>query len=281
MRDLTGIDIKVGIDASSDSVGGEGFANFGDVQFVQDASIERYLEAAKLVADHAVVGAGPLDFFADTGKTGLELSALNRIDDLYATQGLPRRLGRRRTAVRSRSLRQGVLRRVVLQAPRGARRSVGHAARRSRRRKASPAASPNTSGAVVNKPNTGYPTRDDGRRAGLKLPAPTSDARPRSPRRAPAATTLYKTLTTWPSWFFARGDLAAGGAGDESPLVFDDTTLKAEPRTTTRIRWRRAAGADAVRQRPDHRAGDGPPDVRQPQPEPASSRWSSGATRAS
>ena len=87
IRDLTGIDIKVGVDASSDSVGGEGFTNFGDVQFVQDTSIERYLEAAKQVADHAVIGAGPLDFFADTGKTGLELSALTRIDDLYAAKG--------------------------------------------------------------------------------------------------------------------------------------------------------------------------------------------------
>ncbi len=46
IRDLTGIDIKTGVDASSDAVGGEGFANFGDVQFVQDASVERYLEAA-------------------------------------------------------------------------------------------------------------------------------------------------------------------------------------------------------------------------------------------
>ena len=36
IRDLTGVDIKTGIDASSDSVGGEGFANFGDVQSVQD-----------------------------------------------------------------------------------------------------------------------------------------------------------------------------------------------------------------------------------------------------
>ncbi len=87
IRDLTGVDIKAGIDASSDSVGGEGFANFGDVQFVQDASVERYLEAAKLVADHAVIGAGPLDFYSDPGKTGLELSALNRINDLYASKG--------------------------------------------------------------------------------------------------------------------------------------------------------------------------------------------------
>ena len=87
LRDLTGIDVKVGVDASSDAVGGEGFANFGDVQFVQDASVERYLEAAKQVADHAVIGAGPLDFYADPGKTGLELSALNRIEQLYTTRG--------------------------------------------------------------------------------------------------------------------------------------------------------------------------------------------------
>ncbi len=87
LRDLTGIDVKAAIDTSGDSVGGEGFANFGDVQFVQDESIERYLEAAKLVGDHAVIGAGPLEFYADPGKTGLELSALNRIDELYAAKG--------------------------------------------------------------------------------------------------------------------------------------------------------------------------------------------------
>src|SRR6185295_1115745 len=87
IRDLTSIDIPVGIDASSDSVGGEGFANFGDVQFVQDESIERYLEAAKLVADHAVIGSGPIEFYSDPGKTGLELSALTRINQLYETKG--------------------------------------------------------------------------------------------------------------------------------------------------------------------------------------------------
>ena len=59
-----------GVDASGDSVGGEGFTNFGDVQFVQDASLERYLESAKAVADHAVVGAGPLRFSPDIGRSG-------------------------------------------------------------------------------------------------------------------------------------------------------------------------------------------------------------------
>ncbi|MEO7968996.1 MAG: DUF1587 domain-containing protein, partial [Opitutus sp.] len=87
IRDLTGIDLPSAVDASSDSVGGEGFTNFGDVQFVQDATIERFLESAKGVADHAVIGAGPLQFTADTGRTGVELSALNRIDELYAANG--------------------------------------------------------------------------------------------------------------------------------------------------------------------------------------------------
>jgi hypothetical protein len=39
---------------------------------------------------------------------------------------------------------------------------------------------------------------------------------------------MTTALVTWPSWFFARGDLAAGGQGDENPLVFDDTTLGVE-----------------------------------------------------
>ncbi len=87
IRDLTGVDIKTGIDASSDSVGGEGFANFGDVQSVQDTQVEHYLEAAKQIADHAVIGSGPLGFHTDAGESGLELSALDRINQLYATKG--------------------------------------------------------------------------------------------------------------------------------------------------------------------------------------------------
>src|SRR5262249_50825402 len=49
--------------------------------------LERYLEAAKRVADHAVIGAGPLQFFDDPGKTGFELSAITRIRDTYAKYG--------------------------------------------------------------------------------------------------------------------------------------------------------------------------------------------------
>jgi len=227
IRDLTGIDINVGIDASSDSVGGEGFTNFGDVQFVEDTRIERYLEAAKLVAEHAIVGAGPLDFYADTGKTGLELSALNRIDELYAAKGVrvvsgeggrPFGLDRYGKAF---FVAWYYKHRVALGDPSATIRSL--------------AAKENITGrfaehiwTVVNKPSTGYPTRVtvDGWH---RLPAPTSDIQASIGKARSGCDDLYKALTTWPSWFFARGDVAAGGAGDESPLTFDDASLKAEP----------------------------------------------------
>ena len=227
IRDLTGIDIKVGVDASSDSVGGEGFTNFGDVQFVQDTSIERYLEAAKEVADHAIVGAGELGFFTDTGKTGLELSALARIDDLYATKGFRvvsgeggRPFGLERYG-KALFVAWHYKNRIALGDPTATIRGL--------------AAKEGITGrfaehiwTVVNTPNPGYPTRVtvDG---WTKLPAPTSDIQASIAKARAGCDDLYKALTTWPSWFFARGDLAAGGAGDESPLTFDDKTLKVEP----------------------------------------------------
>ena len=227
IRDLTGIDVKVGIDTSSDSVGGEGFANFGDVQFVHDESIERYLEAAKLVADHAVIGSGPLEFYADPGRTGLELSALNRINTLYATKGFRvvsgeggRPFGLERYG-KAFYVSWYYKHRVALGDPSATIRGL--------------AAKEGITGrfadhiwSVVNRPNTAYPTRETVNRWNA-LSTPTSDV-PASLSKARAGCEEIQTfLTTWPSWFFARGDLAAGGAGDESPLAFDDETLKAAP----------------------------------------------------
>ena len=123
VRDLTGIDITSASMRRAIRSAARASPTSATCSSCRTTSVERYLEAAKQVADHAVIGAGPLEFYADPGKTGLELSALNRIDQLYATQGLPRRVGGRRPAVRPRSLRQGVLRRLVLQASRGARRT--------------------------------------------------------------------------------------------------------------------------------------------------------------
>ncbi len=227
VRDLTGVDIRAGLDGSSDSVGGEGFTNFGDVQFVEDTSIERYLEAAKLVADHTVIGAGPLQFFADAGKTGLELSALSRINDLYAANGFrvvsgeggrPFGLDRYGKAL---FVAWSYKHRAALGDPGATIRSLAE-------KESITGRFAEHIWTVLNRANTGYPTRAtvDGWK---NLPVPASDVKASIAAARAGCDELYKALTTWPSWFFARGDLAAGGAGDESPLVFDDTSLTAVP----------------------------------------------------
>jgi len=87
IKDLTGLDLDLEKSFMSEAVGGEGFSNVGDVQFMQDATLERYLAAAKTVASHALIGAGPLAFYEDVGQTGQELSAINRIDQIYKEHG--------------------------------------------------------------------------------------------------------------------------------------------------------------------------------------------------
>src|SRR4051812_2451161 len=87
IEDLTGLDLDLDREFVSDAAGGEGFTNVGTVQFLDDAGLERYLEAAKKIANHAIIGSGPLEFFADPGKTGLELSAISRIRRIYRDCG--------------------------------------------------------------------------------------------------------------------------------------------------------------------------------------------------
>jgi len=87
IEDLTGLDLDLEKSFVGEAVGGEGFSNVGEVQFMQDSSLEQYLAAAKTVAAHAVIGAGPLYFYDDPGKTGQELSAINRIREIYHTHG--------------------------------------------------------------------------------------------------------------------------------------------------------------------------------------------------
>lgn len=87
IKDLTGLDLDLEKSFVGEAVGGEGFSNVGEVQFIQDAMLERYLEAAKKVASHAIIGAGSLVFYQDPGKTGQEISAINRIKTLYRQHG--------------------------------------------------------------------------------------------------------------------------------------------------------------------------------------------------
>jgi mono/diheme cytochrome c family protein len=227
IRDLTGVDLPVGIDASSDAVGGEGFANFGDVQFVQDETLERFLEAAKRVAEHAIVGAGPLEFAPDAGRTGVELFALHRISQMYETYGFRlasgeggypygfdryaramyaawhyrhrAALGEPRVTLRALAAREGI---------------TGRFAEHIWK--------------VVNTSDLAYPARDMVSRW-TRIPAPGADRDASVATARAGCDEIQEQLSAWPVWFFARGELAAGGAGDESPLIFDDETLKVEP----------------------------------------------------
>jgi mono/diheme cytochrome c family protein len=256
IRDLTGVDLKLGVDASSDSVGGEGFANFGDVQFVQDAVVERYLEAAKQVADHALIGSGPLAFYAHPGNTGLELSALERIGALYRSRGFRvvsgeggRPFGFERYA-KAFYVAWYYKHRAVLDDPaatlRGLAEKEGITGRFAEH-----------IWGVVNRTGSKYPSREmlD---AWRKFEPPSADRAASLARARAAADALTKKLVTWPSWFFARGDLAAGGAGDESPLVFDDTTLTAEPRHAFVYPLNRRFGRPTPGQPPAPAVGPGP-----------------------
>ncbi len=220
IKDLTGVDLEVGIDSSSDSVGGEGFTNFGDVQFMQDANLERYLGAAKIVADHAVIGSGPLEFFTHPGKTGFELAAVTRIKDIYAANGIRTvsgeggkpfgldkygkalfvawqfknrtALGEANTTLKQLAAREGI-----------SLRFAQHIWQ------------------VVNSPTLKYPSSEIAARW-CKLPS--ADHKNTAIARA-GCDEIQKFMVTWPSWLFARGDVAAGGAGDESPLEFSDRSL--------------------------------------------------------
>ena len=223
VHDLTGLDVDTGIDATGDSVGGEGFTNFGDVQFMQDANLERYLEAAKKIADHAVIGSGPLEFFVDPGKTGYELSAATRIKNIYAEHGFRTvsgeggisfglekygkvfyatwlyqhraTLGEPNTTLKEIAAREGVSTRFAKHV-----------------------------WTVMHTPTLGYPSSEMVTRW-RKLPAPSADSKASLAAARAGCDELQKFVTTWPLWLFARGDVAAAGAGDESPLIINDKSL--------------------------------------------------------
>jgi mono/diheme cytochrome c family protein len=231
IKDLTGLDLNVGIDSSSDSVGGEGFANFGAVQFMQDANLERYLAAAKIVASHAVIGAGPLEFFSYPGKSGFELSAITRIRGIYAANGFRTVSGEGGRPFGLEKYGKALF--VAWQYKHRA--ALGRANATLPELAAREDVPPRFAQhiwRVMNKTELGYPTSEFvGRWRNLPAAPP---ARAGAGDKAIAAVRaeceeIQKFIVTWPSWLFARGDLAAGGAGDESPLEFSDRTLNVKP----------------------------------------------------
>jgi hypothetical protein len=74
VRDLTGIDFGLAGEFEPDGGGGEGFANTGDVLFVNPGQFDRYLVAARRIADHAVIlpGTGIVFHSEPVGSRGPE-----------------------------------------------------------------------------------------------------------------------------------------------------------------------------------------------------------------
>lgn len=220
IKDLTGLEFKFDRDFVPDSVGGEGFTNFGDVQFLGDANLERYLHTAKHIANHAVVGSGPLTFFADPGKTGFELSALDRIKSIYTTHGfratgaegaLPYNLEKYSKAFYTAWRYEH---RKALGEPNATLEAIGA-------REGLTARFVNHIWRVLHEPNATYPT-SEALAQWKALPGPGT---PEAAVRA-ACVEIQKTIINWPRVLFAAGALAAGGAGDERNLVVSAETLK-------------------------------------------------------
>jgi hypothetical protein len=222
IQDLTGIDMDTGIDASSDSVGGEGFSNFGDVQFMQDANLQRYLEAAKFVANHAVIGAGPISFYRDPGKTGFEMSAIARIKEIYGQQGFRTVSGEGGVAFGLEKYGKAFYaawryqHRAELGEPNVTLKDIAA-------REGITARFADHIASTMNRKDLLFPSAEAAARFQKLPPASGGEKAARE-----ACADLQKFVSTWPSWLFSRGDVAVGGAGDESPLIINDTSLKVE-----------------------------------------------------
>ena len=243
IKDLTGVDLNVGIDSSSDSVGGEGFTNFGDVQFMQDANLERYLGAAKIVADHAVIGSGPLEFFTHPGKTGFELAAVTRLKEIYAANGIRTVSGEGGKPFGLEKYGKALF--VAWQFKN--RSALGEAnltLKKLAEREGISLRFAQHIWQVVNSPTLKYPSSEIVDRWG-KLPA--ADNKNTAAARA-GCDDIQKFMVTWPSWLFARGDVAAGGAGDESPLEFSDRSLNVK--SPHRFAYVRGAGRGPIQPGP-------------------------------
>ncbi len=239
IRDLTGLDIKTDRDFASDSVGGEGFTNFGDVQFMQDANLERYLETAKIVAAHAVIGSGPLQFFADPGKSGLELSAVSRIQAIYHAHGFRSSSGEGGKPYSLDRVGKAIYaawhfkHRIALSEPK---LTLEQAA-------AAEAASPRFVQhllSVFGDAAPTYPTLEAVQRWNkLPVPSPASKTEAMAKTRAQAKE-IQDYIVNWPRMLFGAGKEAEGGDGDERNFVLNEYSLKATPEFKMRFNLRGA-----------------------------------------
>jgi len=245
VEDLTGLKLDIIGNLAPDSVGGEGFTNFGDVQFMQDADLELYLGAAKKVADHAVIGAGPLEFYEDPGKSGFEFSAIHRIHEIYRANGF-------RAAAGEGGMPYGMERygqAFYLSWRYLHREALGESAVALSEiavREGVSARFLEHIWAVLTAPSPSYPTSEVVESwRGLPTPSGPDDKQADAAARAGAEATQM-VLINWPRRLMGAGEQAAGGAGDERALVLDDTALKVEASSHMRVARRLRPGKPAV-----------------------------------
>lgn len=219
VRDLTGLDFEVDKDFSDDSVGGEGFTNFGDVQFMQDANLERYLSAARRVASHAVIGSGPLQFFADPGKSGFELSAIARIQKIYRENGFRSASGEGGKAFGLDRYSQAILACWQYQQRQRLSQPNLTLAKAAVNQGASPRFVEHL-WRVFHETNPEYPT-SEAIKLWKQMPADESGAKAK-------AKEIQNFIVDWPRMLFGAGAPAMGGEGDERNFVLSEDSLRAK-----------------------------------------------------
>lgn len=240
IRDLTGLDLKFDRDFASDSVGGEGFTNFGDVQFMADANMERYLEAARFIADHAVVGAGPLRFFDDPGKSAFELSAIQRIHAIYQANGFRTNSGEGGKPFGMQRYTNAFFvcwkyqHRAALGQPKATLADIAT-------RDGVSVRFAEHLWNVLNTRSPSYPTSEV-IASFRKMPAPTADADKSLAAGRAAAQTVTDATIGWPKWLLAAGMEAQDGQGDERALQLTEKSLKAEVKHSFRYALRKPEG---------------------------------------
>jgi hypothetical protein len=237
VEDLTGLNLDFARIFQGEAVGGEGFSNFGSVQFMADAKLELYLSAAKQIADHAVIGAGPLNFYADPGLSGFELSAVDRITKIYEQNGFRAASGEGGRPYGMDRYGQAFF--IAWQYKHRAALGMPDATIADLAKKEGVSSRfAEHVWSVMYSPNPSYPTS---KIVGLwqDLPAPGNGDKQAALAAARAGSTkVQEELIFWPRWLLGAGELAAGGAGDERALVLTAAELEAAPENKFRFQSR-------------------------------------------
>ena len=174
IHDLTGLDLDLGIDASNDSVGGEGFTNFGDVQFMQDANLERISKPPRSWRITPWSAPDPFSSIAIPARPASRCPRINRVKEIDTKYGYRTVSGEGGFSFGLDRVHQGDLRRVGISASRGAGQTQCHPRQLWLRAKASRPASRSTVWSMMNQPDLAYPSSEMAARF-HKLPVPPAD----------------------------------------------------------------------------------------------------------